>query len=274
MCFPNHRLQRKGFTLIELLVVIAIIAILAAILFPVFAQAREKARATACLSNTKQLGLAFFMYAEDYDEQWPFTTYYDVFTYPANTPTGGQPWVLSTQPYIKNWQVEVCPSDSEQAGMTKLDSISGGQSGYDSFFLSRFGTVPTDEASAAQLWPLSYASNIYLGWSEGYSAMASINQPSNCILLLEFGKGQHPFSTFYSSFGYGISPLENPDRWEAGRRHFGGRNYVFCDSHAKYVRDPLLETKTLPTTPAMLDQAFYNLGFYDHPTDPTSSGTP
>ena len=63
--------NRRGFTLIELLVVIAIIAILAAILFPVFAQAREKARQTSCLSNLKQIGLAFKMYVQDYDERWP-----------------------------------------------------------------------------------------------------------------------------------------------------------------------------------------------------------
>lgn len=68
-------MSRKGFTLIELLVVIAIIAILAAILFPVFAQAREQARSTSCLSNMKQLGLALKMYAQDYDEEYPMGTY-------------------------------------------------------------------------------------------------------------------------------------------------------------------------------------------------------
>src|SRR5688572_2846551 len=67
--------KRRGFTLIELLVVIAIIAILAAILFPVFAQAREQARTASCLSNLKQLGLGFKMYAQDYDENWPMGTY-------------------------------------------------------------------------------------------------------------------------------------------------------------------------------------------------------
>jgi len=71
----RHPATRKGFTLIELLVVIAIIAILAAILFPVFAQAREQARTASCLSNMKQLGLGFKMYAQDYDEEWPMGTY-------------------------------------------------------------------------------------------------------------------------------------------------------------------------------------------------------
>jgi len=101
-------MTRKGFTLIELLVVIAIIAILAAILFPVFAKAREKARQTSCLSNCKQLGLAILQYAQDYDERLPA-----MFRYmPAGT---GNPlwWAQDVvQPYVKNDQVFVCPSGS------------------------------------------------------------------------------------------------------------------------------------------------------------------
>src|SRR6056297_3095 len=88
----------SGFTLIELLVVIAIIAILAAILFPVFARAREKARQTSCLSNVKQLGLGVMMYAADYDERLPARS------------IGGVGWYGLLQPYIKNWQVIICPS--------------------------------------------------------------------------------------------------------------------------------------------------------------------
>ncbi len=95
--------MRRGFTLIELLVVIAIIAILAAILFPVFARAREKARQSSCLSNLKQIGLASMMYAQDYDEKLS----------PYDPPNGTQylPYTLWT-PYIKNIQVWQCPSDS------------------------------------------------------------------------------------------------------------------------------------------------------------------
>jgi prepilin-type N-terminal cleavage/methylation domain-containing protein/prepilin-type processing-associated H-X9-DG protein len=107
---------RRGFTLIELLVVIAIIAILAAILFPVFAQAREKARAISCLSNIKQINLGFQMYMQDYDEMWLFR--------PGHTPSGdtncewkyvcgatySQDWQDVVQPYIKNYGVFDCPS--------------------------------------------------------------------------------------------------------------------------------------------------------------------
>src|SRR5262245_9883677 len=100
--------KRTAFTLIELLVVIAIIAILAAILFPVFAQAREKARQTSCLSNMKQLGLGVMMYAQDYDE-----TYVVQGEPTAANGWGWQmTWIVHVQPYLKNYGVIRCPSDS------------------------------------------------------------------------------------------------------------------------------------------------------------------
>ena len=98
-------MQRKAFTLIELLVVIAIIAILAAILFPVFAQARDKARSIACLSNTKQLALGVMQYAQDYDELLPVAGY--------NAQCRGR-WQWQIYPYVKNQQVFTCPNLSQQ----------------------------------------------------------------------------------------------------------------------------------------------------------------
>ncbi len=96
--------MRRGFTLIELLVVIAIIAILAAILFPVFARAREKARQTSCLSNVKQLSLGLIMYAQDYDEM---TVIF------SQGPSGGNPqWHYLIQPYLKNENIYICPSQN------------------------------------------------------------------------------------------------------------------------------------------------------------------
>ena len=103
--------MRRGFTLIELLVVIAIIAILAAILFPVFARAREKARQASCLSNVKQVSLGALMYVQDYDERFPCH---------ASGSYTVDPWIFwphQFQPYTKNWQVYGCPS-SQYVGQT------------------------------------------------------------------------------------------------------------------------------------------------------------
>jgi prepilin-type N-terminal cleavage/methylation domain-containing protein len=127
-----RRSPKNGFTLIELLVVIAIIAILAAILFPVFAQAREKARQTSCISNNKQDALATMMYSEDYDELYPpafgyYTGIGWMYNYycpvPYNSPCGNgcgptwtnwasMDWPNVIQPYTKNFQVFVCPDAS------------------------------------------------------------------------------------------------------------------------------------------------------------------
>ena len=90
--------------MIELLVVIAIIAILAAILFPVFARAREKARQTSCLNNQKQIGLGLMMYAQDYDEKF--------FNYRIDSAIGASYWYVLIQPYVKNTQIQICPSAS------------------------------------------------------------------------------------------------------------------------------------------------------------------
>jgi len=126
----NIRNNRQAFTLIELLVVIAIIAILAAILFPVFAQAREKARSASCLSNQKQLGLATLMYSQDYDELMPLTTsningqwltnfwhlvpptWSSLQTHPAVIGSQFQ-WANTIQPYVKNYGILACPSAPE-----------------------------------------------------------------------------------------------------------------------------------------------------------------
>ncbi|MBI5835440.1 MAG: DUF1559 domain-containing protein [Armatimonadetes bacterium] len=101
--------NKRAFTLIELLVVIAIIAILAAILFPVFAKAREKARTSSCQSNLKQLGIAFMQYAQDYDEKF-CEAWNGNATVGANATLN---WGMAVQPYIKSRQVFKCPSDTE-----------------------------------------------------------------------------------------------------------------------------------------------------------------
>jgi prepilin-type N-terminal cleavage/methylation domain len=102
----------SGFTLIELLVVIAIIAILAAILFPVFAQAREKARQASCLSNTRQYSTAAMMYVQDYDETFPFSAVMNG----ACVAT----FYWAVEPYVKNDQITRCPSDDEPTSVVDL----------------------------------------------------------------------------------------------------------------------------------------------------------
>ncbi len=110
-------MTKKGFTLIELLVVIAIIAILAAILFPVFARAREKARQSNCLSNVKQQMTGILMYSQDFDETMP-AIYVRAYADSVPSPGGGSdtstylPWVLGVSPYVKNVQLFNCPSIS------------------------------------------------------------------------------------------------------------------------------------------------------------------
>src|SRR5436309_10313307 len=106
----RDRSKPSGFTLIELLVVIAIIAILAAILFPVFAQAREKAPQTTCLSNQKQLGTAMSMYIQDYDERFP--NWRTLVPKSVENPNAKVTWVENMQPYAKNKKIWICPSDS------------------------------------------------------------------------------------------------------------------------------------------------------------------
>jgi len=121
------RRPSSGFTLIELLVVIAIIAILAAILFPVFARAREKAREASCISNLKQIGLAVHMYAQDYDELTPLANEFPASPPPADAYHQGPPGIFDVlQPYTKNQQIFRCPSDRDNMFKTQGTSYDYG----------------------------------------------------------------------------------------------------------------------------------------------------
>jgi len=177
--------KQSGFTLIELLVVIAIIAILAAILFPVFAQAREKARQTACLSNMKQIGTAMAMYAQDYDEQYPSGRFN------PSVPLGsdyGKGWAGQIYTETKNAQIFQCPDDSTQQVAAT--------------------------ASTPALYPVSYVYNYNIALS---SAMASMNAPAQTVLLAEVTgdvanvtvSGELPSraTPMYSASGNGLTVL-------------------------------------------------------------------
>lgn len=126
--YTSKKCTVKGFTLIELLVVIAIIAILAAILFPVFSRARENARRSSCLSNTKQIGLAILQYSQDYDEKMPLHERADV------SEADGW-WLAMVQPYAKSTQIGFCPSDSSVTASSPLSYINVSY-GYNYVYLS------------------------------------------------------------------------------------------------------------------------------------------
>ena len=200
-------MKRSGFTLIELLVVIAIIAILAAILFPVFARAREKARQTSCLSNMKQLALGVMMYTQDYDELLPYGS-----SVPINLH-----YCLweGVQPYVKNLQLYVCPSDSLQSCLSGGAPPSG-----------------TNWGAEWATWRLSYGYNYSL---EGRS-IGMAQYPAETAVLAE--QKERPY--FYQqgaalpNGGIGIGYTSAPQRLD--NRHNGGMNIGFLDGHAKWVK--------------------------------------
>jgi prepilin-type N-terminal cleavage/methylation domain-containing protein/prepilin-type processing-associated H-X9-DG protein len=148
-------MKKRGFTLIELLVVIAIIAILAAILFPVFARARENARRASCQSNEKQILIGVMQYTQDYDERYPLTWVDNV----------NSIWTLILQPYAKSTQVFTCPSDTNKTA-------------------TGWPGVP---ASAGTQFHTSYIANIQMGgWSSATSvALSSVVSPATTVYLTD-----------------------------------------------------------------------------------------
>ena len=201
---PSRASVRKisGFTLIELLVVIAIIAILAAILFPVFARARENARRSSCQSNLKQIGLGIQQYAQDYDEKYV----------KQNTATGNnlgnQPayeaWPVAIQPYLKSFQIFVCPSAALATGSTAPDPNSTPFPSVNSYFYSE----------------------VLNG-----RALAAVKSPSTIIQV-------HEFQTTKVAYlrprvgGTGYQEWMNGPTYD--NNHFEGANFLFADGHVKY----------------------------------------
>ncbi|BDI29839.1 hypothetical protein CCAX7_18900 [Capsulimonas corticalis] len=224
----HSRPTLRGFTLIELLVVIAIIAILAAILFPVFAKAREKARQTACISNTKQLGLAFVQYVQDNDEALPASGGGTDPAAPACTIVASPSWVLAEHilnttsacpsnqlpvqngalyPYVKSAQVYKCPSDSNADGDT-----------------------------------ISYTMNSRLSGMTD----ASVQAPSGCILLVDentvTGLG-HVLDN--GNFAAPTTDLASgAPNWNdlPTNRHTDGAVFSFYDGHSKWMRPERLKS--------------------------------
>jgi prepilin-type N-terminal cleavage/methylation domain-containing protein/prepilin-type processing-associated H-X9-DG protein len=252
----RHRPARaSAFTLIELLVVIAIISILAAILFPVFAQARAKARQSACLSNLKQLTTASLMYVQDYDEQFmeiyrnhegTYAEYWPAYFYPHPTsgyrgwftaPSAGMAtpnWAFILQPYIKNEAVFDCP-DGKPLWVP---------------------STPTDA--------MGYAYSNYIADS-GITAnpampLAQIPRPADTIVFFETGNT----SAFVQTAGWQGAVWIYPNTscasqtdidpnytcpscfpyWKAP--HQGGRHFAFADGHVKWAKDTQMWVRQFP----------------------------
>jgi prepilin-type N-terminal cleavage/methylation domain-containing protein/prepilin-type processing-associated H-X9-DG protein len=220
--FASRPTRWYGFTLIELLVVIAIIAILAAIIFPTFATAREKARQIACLNNMKQLGLAVMQYTEDNDEMLPGATadytgekkaggwmYMSQMVNPPNPMiTTFDPTLGGLYPYVKSEAVYLCPDDSIGQQEHNSYAINGCMDAADIVFTGH-------------------------GYSAGKSE-AVFDNPSSIMLLCEEAAtslGSESGGTTDDAY---LKPIGNL----FSTRHSGGSNMVFLDGHAKWARDP------------------------------------
>ncbi len=200
-------MKRHGFTLIELLVVIAIIAILAAILFPVFARAREKARANTCLSNIKQLTLAVLMYIQDYDEVFQ----------PCRMPGWPAEGIYATlRPYVKNDSLYTCPSYVSGGSA----EVSGNQPYHYAFDYKSDqcsgGVVPWDRQGL-------FADGVWFGWT--VVGLKNLEDPVNTILMAD---GNRSYWFCYGAQNrwnyFGIIP-----------RHSDGVNSGWADGHCKFL---------------------------------------
>jgi len=229
----NH----SGFTLIELLVVIAIIAILAAILFPVFAKVREKARQTSCLSNEKQLGLGFLQYTQDYDEKWPCGTYTNTYYLPMG-------WAGQIYSYVKSKGVYKCPDDSTSSSGAStpisyayngnIGNTTQGQNGVtpspvvNATFSSPTRTVVLCEAFGTTLDP-SGASGLETA-SPAVDGSNYKTDVDGSTVLFQTGVLRGDSS---ESLVVGSASGDTPTALGV---HTGGSNFLLADGHVKWFR--------------------------------------
>lgn len=239
MRFNRTLRRRSGFTLIELLVVIAIIAILAAILFPVFAQAREKARTISSNSNVRQLGLAIRMYVQDFDERFPFGGWIPNFGAGNN---GSWEWQNTCAPYIKNKGIYYCPSSGDM----------------------------DEDPNNPQAWhwnrnPVSYLYNNQWGRDRNPKKDSAAVEPASTWLLIDghsdwgcsnnvcegvdwMGRPDTTWLMEDTTFGSDARLITGWLPWQGFTwglpRHNAGANVCYSDGHVKYI-------KVCPSTPPL-----------------------
>jgi prepilin-type N-terminal cleavage/methylation domain-containing protein len=266
--------KRRGFTLIELLVVIAIIAILAAILFPVFAQARAKARQAVCISNVKQLGLGFMMYVQDYDEDFPY------WAWGNSSPIGGcsgapcghfeSIWFNAIYPYVKNAGVYACPNANDHSTIAqnamwnwvannnppatyleKYNIDPGLINATINYGMSEpleqgslFGSFGSPTPMAALTFP---AQTLLFGdCAVGLTAEgppSSATDPNGNIVLERVAYPNTPADCWPNTNACGAANSDDntlagfPQIFDSQARHTGGDVIGFADGHAKWMRD-------------------------------------
>lgn len=214
--------RNHAFTLIELLVVIAIIAILAAILFPVFAQAREKARTTSCLSNFKQLGIAFQMYLQDYDERVLPRYQACPSTGPAPFPDDHTLWNHTIQPYVKNTQIFICPSSTNAHYVDTWNTRGYLSTGYNQTISGWY--YVTADGCGDMILPV----------------LAGIQYPAKNVMFADSVPGDRLLG--YRGYLFGNAGMNVPYTTtygavgSFGARHNEGTNLTFFDGHAKWYK--------------------------------------
>ncbi len=242
MCIimKTFTLRKSAFTLIELLVVIAIIAILAAILFPAFARARENARRSSCQSNLKQIGLGVMQYVQDYDERFPLNNTGAYATF-GQSPQFGE-WMLRLQPYTKSIQIFRCPSSAKGDSDIFLDDGTGAKK------------LPSHFNYGANEWIMS--SGTATSTNPGGLALASIGS-SALLPMIADSTGlvwSEPWRIVNAN-----NPVPLTNWFDGGSaiivgadRHLGGSNIAFADGHVKFlqqgrmIQDPARGAQPLP----------------------------
>jgi len=250
-------IKPQGFTLIELLVVIAIIAILAAILFPVFAKVREKARQTSCLSNEKQIGLAIYQYVEDYDETCPNG---------LNPYGGGQGWAGQVYTYVKSDAVFKCPDDSSVGNVSSY--------AYNSNVTTKSPTAPAGSPTAVTVAQYNAPAKTVLLAEVANSIGYSVDSELTLTLAGNGGSaagyglggpfdpsgynnngGTEPSSTGALKWATGYlrgsnTGVAEDDFTAATGRHTDGTNFLMADDHAKWFRGSSISAGYNNGTPA------------------------